>query len=231
MHWVIDSSEEVLLLESETYNRPHHTPPGFSGKSNRQTTKAYSDSSVRAGFNKKLIKGQISSCESLNATYILGLFVGLYHLVWQPRRKKMAWVQVGSFKINTANVCYIENKEDSVLIHFHGQWAGNPLSLKENEAKMLWKHIKGEDVMYTKDKGSAYVLPKRISAAPMPVVLEAGEKAGEKSAEKPPEKPRTPAPVGATAGVLPPRAHQSSSSQPHTPVHMNQHKPSEARKA
>jgi hypothetical protein len=125
----------------------------------------------------------------------------------------MAWVQVGSYKINTANVCYIENKEEAVLIHFHGQWTGNPLELKADEAKNFWRHVKGEDAMYTKDKGSAYVLPKRITAAPMPVVLETGD--------KPAEKPKAPSPVGAAvgagSGALPPRPH--SGSQPHSHHH------------
>jgi hypothetical protein len=129
----------------------------------------------------------------------------------------MAWVQVGSVKINTANVCYIENREESVLVHFHGQWSGNPLELKAAEAKNFWRHVKGEDAMYSKDKGSAFVLPKKISAAPMPVVLEAGDK----GAEKP--KPASPAPVGATASSQLHRPqsshshhHSSSHSQPHS---------------
>src|SRR5690348_11961480 len=96
----------------------------------------------------------------------------------------MAWVTVGARKINTANVCYMEQKGENLLLHFHGQWEGNPLELVADEAKALWRFLKCEDLMAAKDKGSAMVLPKRVSA-PMPVLVEAGAKPEEKKSHAP----------------------------------------------
>jgi hypothetical protein len=77
----------------------------------------------------------------------------------------MAWVQVGPHKINTAQVCYIEQEGDTVRIYFHGEWEGNPLDLHFDEAKLFWKHLKAEDVMLgARDKGSATVLPRAGSS-------------------------------------------------------------------
>ena len=76
----------------------------------------------------------------------------------------MAWVQVGTHKINTAVICYIEQEGETVRVHFHGQWQGNPLELHFDEAKACWRHLKAEDVMMAKDKGSTAVLPKLGSA-------------------------------------------------------------------
>ena len=72
----------------------------------------------------------------------------------------MAWVHVGPHKINTALVCYAEQEGEIVRIYFHGEWEGNPLDLHFDDAKAFWKHLKAEDVMMTRDKGSAAVLPK-----------------------------------------------------------------------
>ena len=77
----------------------------------------------------------------------------------------MAWVQVGPHKINTALVCYVEQEGDTVRIYFNGEWEGNPLDLHFDEAKAFWKHLKAEDVLMTRDKGSAAVLPKAGSTA------------------------------------------------------------------
>ena len=73
----------------------------------------------------------------------------------------MAWVHIGPHKINTALVCYVEQEGETVRIYFNGEWEGNPLDLHFDEAKLLWKHLKAEDLlMSSKDKGSATVLPK-----------------------------------------------------------------------
>jgi hypothetical protein len=72
----------------------------------------------------------------------------------------MAWVQVGTHKINTAVICYIEQAGEVLRLYFHGQWEGNPLDLHFDEAKAFWRHLKAEDVMIGKDKGSATMLPK-----------------------------------------------------------------------
>jgi hypothetical protein len=76
----------------------------------------------------------------------------------------LAWVQVGPHKINTALVCYVELDGDVVRIYFHGEWEGNPLDLHFDEAKAFWRHLKAEDVMMTRDKGSAAVMPKLRSS-------------------------------------------------------------------
>jgi hypothetical protein len=72
----------------------------------------------------------------------------------------MAWVQVGAHKINTVQICYIEQSGETVRVHFHGQWQGNPLELHLDEAKMFWRHIKAEDAMIGRDKGSAAMMPR-----------------------------------------------------------------------
>src|SRR4051812_39594303 len=72
----------------------------------------------------------------------------------------MAWVQVGPHKINTALVCYVEQEGEIVRLYFHGEWEGNPLDLHFDEARLFWKHLKAEDVMMGKDKGSSTMLPK-----------------------------------------------------------------------
>ena len=73
----------------------------------------------------------------------------------------MAWVLVGTHKINTALVCYAEQEGgDRPGLSFHGEWEGNPIDLHLDEAKALWKYLKAEDVMLGRDKGSAAVLPK-----------------------------------------------------------------------
>src|SRR4051794_27550221 len=77
----------------------------------------------------------------------------------------MAWVQVGPHKINTALVCYAEQDGETVRIYFYGEWEGNPLDLHFDEAKAFWKHLKAEDVLMSRDKGSAAVLPKLGSSA------------------------------------------------------------------
>jgi hypothetical protein len=76
----------------------------------------------------------------------------------------MAWVQVGPHKINTALVCYAELDGEVVRIYFHGEWEGNPLDLHFDEAKAFWRHLKAEDVMIARDKGSAAVMPKLRSS-------------------------------------------------------------------
>lgn len=72
----------------------------------------------------------------------------------------MSWVQIGTHKVNTAAICYVEQEGETVRIYFHGEWEGNPLDLHFDEAKAFWKHLKAEDVMIGRDKGSATVLPK-----------------------------------------------------------------------
>ena len=73
----------------------------------------------------------------------------------------MSWVQVGPHKINTAQVCYVEQEGDTIRVYFHGEWEGNPLDLHFDEAKYFWRHLKAEDVMLAaRDKGSATVLPR-----------------------------------------------------------------------
>jgi len=82
----------------------------------------------------------------------------------------MAWVQVGSHKINTAQIYYIEQNGETVRLHFHGQWQGNPLELHQEEARLFWRHLKAEDPAAGRDKGSTTVLPRMRSA----VTLEMG---------------------------------------------------------
>lgn len=77
----------------------------------------------------------------------------------------MAWVQVGPHKINTAMVCYVEQEDQTVRVYFTGEWEGNPLDLHFDEAKAFWKHLKAEDVLIGRDKGSATVMPKVGSAS------------------------------------------------------------------
>ena len=73
----------------------------------------------------------------------------------------MSWVQVGPHKINTAQICYVEQEGDTIRVYFHGEWEGNPLDLHFDEAKYFWRHLKAEDVMIaSRDKGSATVLPR-----------------------------------------------------------------------
>ncbi len=76
----------------------------------------------------------------------------------------MAWVLVGSHKINTAFVCYAEQEGDTVRVYFHGEWEGNPIDLHFDEARAIWKYLKAEDVMMGKDKGSTHVIPKSAPA-------------------------------------------------------------------
>src|SRR5438874_394932 len=106
----------------------------------------------------------------------------------------MAWVHVGPHKINTANVCYVEQEGEIVRIYFHGEWEGNPLDLHFDEAKSFWRHLKAEDVMMAKDKGSSTVLPKLGTAGSSGsgksmYDVDLGAEKHEKS-----EKPKTPAP-------------------------------------
>src|SRR5439155_23357751 len=75
-------------------------------------------------------------------------------------RSSMAWVHVGPHKINTALVCYVEQEGDTVRLYFHGEWEGNPLDLHFDEAKLFWKHLKAENVLIGRDKGSAAVVPR-----------------------------------------------------------------------
>lgn len=95
----------------------------------------------------------------------------------------MAWVQVGIHKINTALICYAEQEGDTVRLYFHGEWEGNPLDLHFDEAKAFWRHLKAEDVMMNRDKGSATVLPRVKTAAMLDVHAEGAAKS----------KPATPA--------------------------------------
>jgi len=149
----------------------------------------------------------------------------------------MAWVQVGSRKINTANVCYLEQNEDKLVIHFQGN--ANILELSQEEAKGLWRHLKAEDAMYVKDRGSAMVLQPKRNSAQVPVVLDVGaDKAGG-------EKPKMPG--SPSSGHAPsshghaPRPHSSShshgssshsqGSSSHSQSHSQSHKPAEVRKA
>ena len=152
----------------------------------------------------------------------------------------MAWVQVGLRKINTANVCYLEQNEDNLVIHFQGN--ANILTLTADEAKNLWRHLKAEDAMYVKDKGSAMVLqPKRMSA-PMPVVLDVGaDKAGEDKAKAPAPASAAHRPTSSHGHGHAPRppssshSHGSSShsqgSSSHSQSHSHSQKPAEVRNA
>src|SRR4051812_5209523 len=83
-----------------------------------------------------------------------------HHFVRFIAGGRMAWVLIGSHKINTALVCYAEQEGDTVRIYFHGEWEGNPIDLHFDEAKALWKYLKAEDVMLGRDKGSTHVIPK-----------------------------------------------------------------------
>ncbi len=66
----------------------------------------------------------------------------------------MAWVLVGSHKINTALVCYAEQEGETVRVYFHGEWEGNPIDLHFDEAKRsFWKYLKAEDVMMGEGQG------------------------------------------------------------------------------
>ena len=105
----------------------------------------------------------------------------------------MSWIQVGPHKINTAQVCYIEQEGDTVRIYFHGEWEGNPLDLHFDEAKALWKHVKAEDVMLAaRDKGSATVLPRAGSSSSKQPSGMYDVDAGSDEAAKP-KAPRRPA--------------------------------------
>ncbi|HVT88904.1 MAG TPA: hypothetical protein VHD56_08640 [Tepidisphaeraceae bacterium] len=105
----------------------------------------------------------------------------------------MSWIQLGTRKINTTQICFLEQDGERVKIYFHGNGPGNPVELDSDASAKFWKFMKAEDVLMAKDKGSATVLPRLQSARMMDV----------------PAKPiGTPAPAGAP-----------SSSAPHTPVH------------
>jgi hypothetical protein len=108
----------------------------------------------------------------------------------------MAWVQVGPHKINTAQICYTELDGETVRIYFHGEWEGNPLDLHFDEAKAFWRHLKAEDVMIARDKGSAAVMPKLRSSGQYDVHTD--------------EKPKA-APAPASTG-----SHSSSHSSSHS---------------
>lgn len=104
----------------------------------------------------------------------------------------MAWVQVGPHKINTAQICYLEQKGDSVRLYFHGVWEGNPLDLHNEHAIAFWKHMKAEDVFQARDKGSSTVMPRMRSAVTLEVDVNqrAAEKAKVLPAAQVPQSPQ-----------------------------------------
>jgi hypothetical protein len=101
----------------------------------------------------------------------------------------MAWVLVGSHKINTALVCYAEQEGETVRVYFHGEWEGNPIDLHFDEAKALWKYLKAEDVMMGKDKGSSHVIPKSGPATNTGMYDMGAVKEGNAEKPKPPSAP------------------------------------------
>lgn len=131
----------------------------------------------------------------------------------------MAWVQAGTRKINTANVCYMEQKDEALLIHFHGQWAGNPLELSATDAAAFWRHIKAEDVNAVKDKGSTMVVPKRVNTPMAPDLLDAAKAVA--------DKPRIPSATPSGS----PSIGQHSSSQHRPSSQPSSHAPSSPRPA
>jgi hypothetical protein len=120
----------------------------------------------------------------------------------------MSWVQVGPHKVNTALICYVEQDADTVRIYFGGEWEGNPLDLHFDEAKLFWRHLKAEDVMMTKDKGSAAVLPKLKTGGGSSAIGVYGVGADEEQKEK----PKPPQPASGSS-------HSSSSSSSHSSPH------------
>jgi hypothetical protein len=77
----------------------------------------------------------------------------------------MAWFQVGTKKINTAVVAYIEQVDSTVKIHFNG---GGSLELVANEAAGFWRNLKAENALVAIDKGSTTTLPKYVSTPAYP---------------------------------------------------------------
>jgi hypothetical protein len=119
----------------------------------------------------------------------------------------MAWVQVGPHKINTTQICYVDQQGDTVRIYFNGRWEGNPLELHFDEAKSFWRHIKAEDAMLARDKGSAAVLP-RLKSAAMSLGVHTDEEA-----DSAPHKPKSHAPSHAASSSG--HSHSGSKSSSH----------------
>ena len=77
----------------------------------------------------------------------------------------MAWVQVGTKKINTAVVAYIEQVDSTVKIHFNG---GGSLELVAEQAAGFWRNLKADNALVAIDKGSTTTLPKYVSTPAYP---------------------------------------------------------------
>jgi hypothetical protein len=127
----------------------------------------------------------------------------------------MSWVQVGPHKVNTALICYVEQEGDTVRIYFAGEWEGNPLDLHFDEAKQFWRHLKAEDVMMTKDKGSAAVLPKMKTggSGSSGAIGVYGVGSDDEPAK---EKPKMPQPASGSSSSSHSSSHHGSSHHPHS---------------
>ena len=126
----------------------------------------------------------------------------------------MSWVQVGPHKVNTALICYVEQEGDTVRIYFAGEWEGNPLDLHFDEAKSFWRHLKAEDVMMTKDKGSAAVLPKMKTGGSSSGAIGVYGVGTDEETHK--EKPKPSQPTSSSSHSSSSSTHHGSSHHPHS---------------
>jgi hypothetical protein len=97
----------------------------------------------------------------------------------------MAWVQIGKRKINTANICVIEDMGNGVQIWFQNTKV--PLELHFEEAKALWRCLKAEDAMGK--SGAHQVFAKGASSGDVLDVKEDDESERKPAAPKPPPSP------------------------------------------
>ena len=130
----------------------------------------------------------------------------------------MSWVQLGKHKIHTTQICYMDQEGDTLRVHFQGQWAGNPLELNGEAAIRLWRFLKAEDILASKDKGSATVLPRLQSARMMDVPA------------KPLEAAKPASPAGAASPAVPPKVAVSPAVHSSSNSSQQQPRPAEVRK-
>src|SRR5947207_2950098 len=77
----------------------------------------------------------------------------------------MAWIQVGTKKINTSVVTYMEQTGETLRLFFGG---GGEMELAGQEAAGLWRTLKAENALTAKDVGSTTTLPKYSSTTSAP---------------------------------------------------------------
>jgi hypothetical protein len=57
--------------------------------------------------------------------------------------EQMAWVTIGTRKINTALICFVMQEQSALFVQFTG--LADAMTLVDDEAVQLWKFIKAED--------------------------------------------------------------------------------------